>query len=83
MHAGLCANQAMDHQVLSYQYTNGQEYGSQSFLYAGASTNQATDHQHTMQVPEGLGWEPLDLTAEGTDIEDLLKQCRYFLSMFE
>ena len=42
----------------------------------GPSTNQSTNHQHTREVPEGLGWEPLDLSAEGTDIEELLKGCK-------
>ncbi len=28
-------------------------------------------------VPEGLGWQPLDLSPDDVDINQLLKQCRY------
>ena len=28
-------------------------------------------------VPEGLGWEPLDLSAPGTSIPELLRQCSW------
>lgn len=28
-------------------------------------------------MPEGLGWQPLDLSPDDVDITQLLKQCRY------
>ena len=28
-------------------------------------------------VPEGLGWQPLDLSPDDVDITQLLQQCRY------
>ena len=47
-----------------------------SAMCSGSSTNQATNHQHTREVPEGLGWDPLDLTADDADIEQLLARCK-------
>ncbi|KAL3136989.1 hypothetical protein ABBQ32_006586 [Trebouxia sp. C0010 RCD-2024] len=42
----------------------------------GASTSAATDSPNKGQVPEGLGWQPLDLSADDVDISQLLQQCR-------
>lgn len=45
-------------------------------MHSGSSTKQSTNHQHATRVPEGLGWDPLDLTADDTDIEQLLARCK-------
>ncbi|KAL0054237.1 hypothetical protein WJX82_005904 [Trebouxia sp. C0006] len=42
----------------------------------GASTSQGNNTQQMGHVPEGLGWQPLDLSPDDVDINQLLKQCR-------
>ena len=44
--------------------------------HVGASTSQPSSTQQARALPEGLDWEPLDLTAEGTDIQQLLRKCK-------
>ena len=46
---------------------------------SGASTSQHTDSQQKSHIPEGLSWNPLDLSHDGVDITELLKQCRWRL----
>ncbi|KAL0033170.1 hypothetical protein WJX79_007045 [Trebouxia sp. C0005] len=42
----------------------------------GASTSQGNNTQRMGHVPEGLGWQPLDLSPDDVDITQLLQQCR-------